>query len=135
MISGITLQTSQTPYRLPVSLDKIKAGVAPVEGKLSEDPQDIMERRALDNRERRANINLVEQTNRDRRVNRKLRWRYASWVFCYLVSYSVAVFLILVCFGLGYMKIPEVVLSALVGSTAVSAIGLVGFVVSGLFKS
>jgi hypothetical protein len=123
-----------TPHRATVPLEKISAGVPPVEGKNVEDDKDRLEERALSNRAARAQIGSVEQSNRDKRVNRKLRWRYAGWVFCYLVSYSIAVLLLLLLSGLGYIYIPDIVLSALVGSTAVSAIGLVGFVVNGLFR-
>lgn len=129
------MPSSQAPNRATVSLDKISAGVPSVEQKTFEDEKDRLADKALSDRERRAQINSVEQSNRDKRVNRKLRWKYARWVFSYLVGYSISVLCLLLGAGLGFLAIPEPVLAALVGSTAVSAIGLVGFVISGLFKN
>ena len=69
--------------------------------------------------------------------NRELRKKYADNVFYYLVAYSIAVFSLLVLYGFGIYEfaLPENVLLALVGSTAASSIGLVGFVVKGLFTN
>ena len=60
---------------------------------------------------------------------------YADKVFWFLVGYCLFVGLIILLngFGWGGFKISDVVLGVIAGSTAVSAIGLVGFVVSGLF--
>jgi hypothetical protein len=60
---------------------------------------------------------------------------YANKVFGFLVGYCVFVAAVLImdgfpCFG---FHISDVVLGIIAGSTAVAAIGLVGFVVSGLF--
>jgi hypothetical protein len=129
------LQTSQAPNRPPVPLESISSGVQAVENKKVADERDNLEDKTLANRERRAQINSVEQSNRDKRVNRKLRWRYASLVFKYFVGYSIAVFGLLIAAGAQKLSIPEQVLTTLVGSTAASAIGLVGFVVNGLFKN
>lgn len=62
---------------------------------------------------------------------------YANKVFWFLVWYCIAIFLVLMLdgFSLGGFDVSEVVLGVIAGSTAVSAIGLVGFVVSGLFNA
>lgn len=84
-----------------------------------------------------AETQSIRESNKDLRVNRKLRWKYAKWVFCYLVSYSTAVLVLLILAGfqiLGF-ELPGEVLGFLVGSTAVSAIGLVLAVTTGLFRN
>lgn len=84
---------------------------------------------------KRAETQTIRESNRDLRVNRKLRWKYAKWVFCYLVWYSLTVLVLLVAAGfkiLGF-SLPENVLEFLVGSTAAAAIGLVLAVTTGLF--
>lgn len=85
----------------------------------------------------RAETQTILESNRDLRVNRKLRWKYAKWVFCYLIWYSAAVLALLVLsgFGLFGFTLPDNVLGFLVGSTAVSAIGLVLAVTTGLFNN
>jgi hypothetical protein len=60
---------------------------------------------------------------------------YANKVFWFLVWYCVFVGIIILMNGFqtGGFHISDVVLGVIAGSTAVAAIGLVGFVVSGLF--
>ena len=73
----------------------------------------------------------------DRKQVRDLRESYSQRVFWYLVAYSSAALLLVFLHGwrvLGF-QLDTVVLSLVVGSTAVSAIGLVGIVVKGLFKT
>ncbi|XYK78760.1 MAG: hypothetical protein ROO70_13295 [Labrenzia sp.] len=84
---------------------------------------------------RKAETRTIVETNLDRRTNRRLRWKYARWVFCYLVSYSSIVGIFLICAGFKIFgfTLPDTVLEFLVGSTAVSAIGLVLAVTTGLF--
>lgn len=62
---------------------------------------------------------------------------YASKVFAFLIGYCSVVTLFLVAQGFRIcdFSLPESVLAVLAGSTAAAAIGLVGFVVSGLFKA
>lgn len=113
-----------------------KTGLAKVEAKTEPDRYDDLERKALHKRYD-AETKTITEGNRDRRINRKLRTTYADRVFCYLTAYSVFVAAILIASGwrLGGFSLPNEVLSFLVGSTAAAAIGLVGFVVSGLFKN
>jgi len=83
-----------------------------------------------------AEAQTVREANLDLKINRRLRWKYAGWVFCYLVGYSAVVGALLVFSGFGIFgfSLPESVLSFLVGSTAASAIGLVLAVTHGLFN-
>ncbi len=89
-----------------------------------------------DERRKDAETQGIRELNSDLRYNRLLRSKYASWVFCYLVSYSIFVGIVLVSVGFGIcgFTLPESVLEFLVGSTAASAIGLVFAVTNGLFK-
>ncbi len=61
---------------------------------------------------------------------------YADRVYGFLIGYCAIVTLILLAQGFRWwgFSLPESVLAVLAGSTAAAAIGLVGFVVSGLFK-
>lgn len=65
----------------------------------------------------------------------KLLKPYANKVYLYLCIYSTCVFLLLISSGFKLMGfwLETTVLSVLVGSTAISAIGLVHTVVKGLF--
>ncbi len=89
-----------------------------------------------DEKRKLAETQYIRESNKDLRANRKLSWIYAKWVFCYLVSYSVFVGLLLLASGykiFGFV-LDKNVLNFLVGSTAASAIGLVLEVTTGLFK-
>lgn len=68
-------------------------------------------------------------------VRARLMEPYANKVFGYLVGYSIVVTIIMLLdgFSLFGFDLANYVLGIIAGSTAVSAIGLVGFVVSGLF--
>lgn len=61
---------------------------------------------------------------------------YANKVFKFLVGYCgfVGAILLLKGFSIGGFDLADYVIGIIAGSTAASAIGLVGFVVSGLFK-
>jgi hypothetical protein len=115
--------------------DAIARSLVDVKQKSQPDDKDRREASAAEKKQKAETQSIVE-SNLDRRVNRKLRWKYARWVFCYLVCYSVFVggILVLSGFGICGFQMSEAVLSTLVGSTAVSAIGLVLAVTTGLFK-
>lgn len=130
------METNHHPPKT-VSLDKIATGVGPVAQKRTKDAKDRQEEAALSQAKARAEIATITESNRDLRVNRRMRHDYAKAVFLYLIAYSVFAGATVVCAGwrLGGFELPTIVLAAIVGSTAVSAIGLVGIVVTGLFKS
>lgn len=120
--------------RLEAAID---ASLPAVEGKRSRDEKDTAEEDSLGQEIRKVGLEGLREDNRNKKANRRLRWRYAKWVFRYLVTYSIfaAIIVVLHGFGIGGFVLPDIVLGALVGSTAVSAIGLVAAVVSGLFKA
>jgi hypothetical protein len=117
------------------SLPENAPGIRPQDNFEGADNNDRAESHALHRREHKARINKIEQGNKDKETNRRLRWKYAKLVYCYLVSYSAFVALITFLCGFNLLRLPGNVLLALVSSTCVSAIGLVGLVVSGLFKA
>ncbi len=91
----------------------------------------------LENKQLDIKIQSLQEQIEDSKANREMRSKYAGWVYYYLVGYSVSCFVLLLLSGsksVGF-SLPETVLDFLVGSTAVSAIGLVYAVVQGLFNS
>ena len=88
------------------------------------------ERAQLENKLARSRIKNVK-------ADRKMRKTNAGRILRYLEIYSGAVGVMVVVsgFGLGGFNLPPEILATLVGSTAVAAIGLVGFIARGLFRS
>ena len=68
---------------------------------------------------------------------RKLREKYATQILNFLYCYAGGVAFILILVGVPGINfvLPSAVLSILVGSTSVAAIGLVGFIARGLFRT
>lgn len=120
-----------------VPLDAIASGEPAVASKGARDPKDEQEEDGLSFRRRRAEIGAIEQQNADRRATRVLRFRYAKAVYRYLCWYTGGTGAVVILAGfkpIGF-SVSDAVLSIIVGSTAAAAIGLVGFVVQGLFKN
>lgn len=94
---------------------------------------EVKSKDAIDKKEETA---LATEKISDAQSNRALRERLAGRVYWYLVGYSAGAFMLLVLHGAKYngFALDKTVLALVVGSTAVSAIGLVGIVVRGLFK-
>lgn len=71
----------------------------------------------------------------DRCLTRTMRQRYASRAYWYFVIYSIICLLLLLADGSSSckLKLPNSVMLALIGTTAVSVLGLVGIVLTGLF--
>lgn len=112
-----------------VTLDDIESGRELVENKTSQDKLDKIEILKLEVEARRE---LIENLKTDRELRKKL----AERVLRYLEIYSVCVLVLILFNGFELIpfNLPESPMLALVGSTAVAAIGLVGFVAKGLFK-
>lgn len=118
-----------------LSLESIDAGLPSVEGKQAPDARDLLEAEEiktaqLQNRLARSRIKNVK-------ADRKMRKQYAARVLRYLEIYSVAVGLMVLASGFhvfGFV-LPVEILASLVGSTALAAIGLVGFIARGLFQA
>jgi hypothetical protein len=132
------LQTKPTPPDRPlVTLEKLASASDSAVVSKSIDDNDKRETAALDVREKEAKVSSLEQDGLDKSANRSLREKYASQVYDYLKFYSGAVFLLILASGFRFQgfTLPDSTLLALVGSTATASIGLVGIVVTGLFKS
>ena len=119
------------------SLSDVGKGLGIAKAVREPDEQDktesaILRSLQLDNDLKRARIDDVES-------DRKLREVYASRILMFLYIYSlvVAIFVFLSGVRLSWFDfvLPSEVLALLVGSTAGAAIGLVGFIARGLFKT
>ena len=77
----------------------------------------------------------IREEIEDLRSDRRLREKYADRILRFLEIYAgvVGIFVVLAGFRTRGFDIPNEALIALVGSTAIAAIGLVGFVAKGLF--
>jgi hypothetical protein len=118
----------------PLTLDDIDTGLPVVQDVARPGPQDLMERASaeraqLENKLARSRIKNVK-------ADRRMRKTYAGRILRYLEIYSGCVLGLIVLSGFkiwGFALLPEV-LATLVGSTAIAAIGLVGFIARGLFR-
>lgn len=89
-----------------------------------------LEAAALKNELARAHIKNID-------ADRGMRTKYAGRILLYLELYSIGVLALLLLAGFkakGFSLEKDVIV-ALVGSTAIAAIGLVGFIARGLFQS
>lgn len=112
----------EEPLKAPKNIKKLTEQVASV---TSEDDLDKAGSKAL-SEENLKNI----QSARD------LREKYANKLFWYLIAYSLLAYVLLLLHGFrvwGFALEPTV-MAIVVGSTAASAITLVGVVAKGLFK-
>lgn len=80
--------------------------------------------------------NLKEQ-NKDIIDNRKLRNQYALYCFIFMCIWCVFVLSVVLLQGfvVGGFVLSDMVLSTLIGGTTISIIGLVGFIMKGLFPN
>ena len=106
-----------------------------VDEKTQKDAKDEDEEREARRQERQHGFDLKEEELRARQDERNLRRSYANRVFGFLITYCAFVgFCILAQgFKFGGFGLDRYVLAALVGSTSISAIGVVSSVVRGLF--
>jgi hypothetical protein len=92
---------------------------------------------AAENDSLRAELEQVKAKKTYDDVRADLMEPYANKVFGFLISYCLFVGAILVLqgFRIWGFDLSDTVMAVIAGSTAASAIGLVGFVVSGLFRA
>jgi hypothetical protein len=118
----------------PLTLDDIDTGVAVVEDVSRPDTRDLLERAAATEAELKNK--LARSRIKNVKADRRMRQTYAARILRYLEWYSIVVGLMIVASGikpLGF-SLPVEILASLVGSTALAAIGLVGFIARGLFR-
>lgn len=111
------------------SLTDIASGVSEVSGKTKPDQRDVLEVSSLEDDKLREEIENL-------RSDRALREKYADRILAFLEAYAAGVFFLVFLDALNFemFEVPENAIVTLVGSTAIAAIGLVGFVAKGLFK-
>lgn len=127
--------SSSPPLDQPrLTIDDIDSGVTAVENVQAPGARDLLEqaeaeKAQLGNKLARSHIKNVK-------ADRRMRKTYAGRILRYLELYSVGVLILVIFAGfrLGGFALQEGVLAALVGSTAIAAIGLVGFIARGLFQ-
>jgi hypothetical protein len=119
---------------LELTLDDIDTGVSLVEDVRRPDQIDLLERAAAE-RAQLAN-DLARSRIKNVKADRKMRRTYAGRILLYLEVYSIVVGLMVITAGfrLWGFQLPVEILASLVGSTALAAIGLVGFIARGLFQ-
>lgn len=125
----MTLPENESPPEgKPLDLSDIDTGLEAVRGKAKPDNFDILEASSLDDE-------MLREKIKNLRSDRQLREKYADRILAFLESYAVLVFVLVVLDAIWpTFDIPENAVVTLVGSTAIAAIGLVGFVAKGLFK-
>lgn len=134
------MSTSQlegsSPPQLPLTIDAIDSGIAVVEAKSGPDKKDKLEREDLELDGIRLKNLLAKSQIKNVKADRRMRKTYAARILKYLEIYSLGVGFLVLLHGSHFknFSLEENILAALVGSTAVAAIGLVGFIAKGLFR-
>lgn len=85
----------------------------------------------------RAHIEYLNECVEHLRNFRSLRKTYANRVYWFMIIWNLFVGFVVLAqgFGIGGFHLSTTVLTTLVGGTTVSVLGLVGFVVKGLFPA
>lgn len=130
----MSVPTPELDDQLDVLLD---AAESKTESKLRPDKNDDEEEASHRRSLRVYELELRREELQSRRAERALRERYADKVFSFLIYYCCFVGLVIICIGcdFSHFKLDKLVVAALVGSTAISAIGVVSTVVRGLFPA
>ena len=84
----------------------------------------------------RAEVNGMNVTSRGNEIDNQLREKMADMTFSFMIgwcSFVGVVFLVYLACSKGVPPVEAII--ALLGTSTLSIVGLVGFVVSGLFKS
>lgn len=123
----------------PLSLDAIAKAAADLRRHLSEvsSPEYELEKAKLEVARLELENHKLGEGIKDQQKDRELREKYANWAFRFLVVFSVFSGLAIVAQGFSFIsfKLPEKVLMTLIGATAASVIGLVGWIARGLFRA
>ena len=107
------------------------AEMRPLLDKIKNKQKDALDSSEIDDLEKAK----YEESIKDMQSRRSLREKYANRILFFLYVYVVGAWVLLVCNGFSVygFHLDDNILITLAGSTTVSAIGLVGFVVRGLF--
>ena len=120
--------------RPKITLDDIDSAIPLVAEKRSPNARDLLEQENL--LSKKLENKLAKSKIKDRRAERRLRNTYANRILRYLEAYSAIVGLMVLFQAAApdRFQLANEIIAVLVGSTAVAAIGLVGFVAKGLFR-
>lgn len=123
------------PQIIQSSNNDIIAKVASSEIELQ--PKEIISEQCEVSEYQKASTQLLREQVTDVSHYRELRNTYAFRVFIFMCCWSSAVFLILMLKGFfpHCFLISDMVMTTLVGGTTISVVGLVGFMMQGLFHS
>lgn len=115
--------------------DEIEAGLDAVEGKAVPDEIDVLEISNLEDDKIRLELDKLREQIAGLKTDRELRKQYGDRILRFLEWYAGVVGSLVLLSGFSFTRfnLPETAMVALVGSTAIAAIGLVGFVAKGLF--
>lgn len=121
----------KAPENLPANLKPAAVNLG------QEDWQSRFSKLSNDNFELKAENHRLNQRLETKTAIESLMEPYANKVFWFLCGYCFFAFVLLCLSGSKWLGfgLSDVVLSIVTGSTAVSAIGLVGLVIRGIFKS
>lgn len=119
------MSNSQKSNKL--SLQDIDKGLPLVREKSTSDLKDETEK---------LQLQLLQSQLDDHKSDREMRESYARQILTFLKIYCICVLILIICNGFHILSfsLEKEILTTLVGSTAASAIGLVGFIAKGLFK-
>jgi hypothetical protein len=137
----------KTPAQLPARLDPKVIDAAPVDPdvvpvQINDDLfgefRDMVGDLALQLDEANAEIERLRGQKTVAQVKAAMLEPYSKGVFWFVVGYCVVVAILLVLAGWGAVTgfhLSDAILGIIAGSTAVSVIGLIGMVITGLFAS
>lgn len=119
------------------NLDEIDKGASFVETEKAPDALDVIEMSNTQLVAAKLANRLTYAKLEDLEADRAMRQKYANRILWYLKVYSVCVYILILLSGWDCFKftLQKEVLITLVGSTALAAIGLVGFIARGLFNT
>lgn len=122
------------PAEQKLTLDDIDIGVQEVAVVERKSRLDLLEEQQIEEARLRNEMARAHIANVN--ADRAMRMEYASRILRYLESYSAVVASIVIASGFSFTSfhLPVEIEAFLVGSTAVAAIGLVGFIAKGLFR-
>lgn len=127
--------------RMQNDLELIKAGLPEVEGKTQVDDKDRREEERYDQDAQALRNDEAREKIENVKADREMRQDYAKRIMSFLYFYAGFCALVLLADAItvdptasfGFDLADDIILT-IVGSTAVAAIGLVGFVARGLFR-
>jgi hypothetical protein len=134
-VSGPTSSTKDKAKTISASVEAELKGIPPDDQ--SQAPTPVDERNAFEIAKLDAEVEQLREKVNDMRSDRSLRERYANLAFLYLAFYTGFCVIIVIAQRRPDVafKLSNEVIITLVGSTAVAAIGLVGWIARGLFKA